>query len=175
MTDGIHIHRRTAVSSLLALAAAGAGFPVGAQTGKSALNLAMVAEPPTLDIQSTPADLVCIIMQHVYEPLFTFDAQGALVPMLAESMPKISADDACTTRIALPVVSSTVHAASKTPTAPTNPRCWMSIPTTNSASDRGCRRSWPKSSNRYSASRRSFLPPASAGNKTWRAICLGRF
>src|SRR6476659_11095792 len=92
MTDGIHMHRRAAVSSLLALAAVGAGFPVGAQTGKSALNLAMVAEPPTLDIQSTPADLVCIIMQHVYEPLYTFDAKAALVPMLAESMPSISAD-----------------------------------------------------------------------------------
>ena len=42
-------------------------------------------EPPTLDIQSTPADLVCIIMQHVYEPLYTFDAKSTLVPMLAES------------------------------------------------------------------------------------------
>jgi len=92
MTDGIHIHRRTAVSSLLALAATGAGLPVGAQAGRSALNLAMVAEPPTLDIQSTPADLVCIIMQHVYEPLYTFDAKAALVPMLAEAMPTISAD-----------------------------------------------------------------------------------
>ncbi|MEO8154344.1 MAG: ABC transporter substrate-binding protein [Rhizobacter sp.] len=86
------MQRRTAVSSLLALGAAAAGFPVAAQAGKSALNLAMVAEPPSLDIQSTPADLVCIIMQHVYEPLYTFDAKSALVPMLAEAMPKISAD-----------------------------------------------------------------------------------
>lgn len=93
MIRGIRMHRRTVLSSLLALGAAGAGFgPAAAQTGKSALNLAMVAEPPTLDIQSTPADLVCIIMQHVYEPLFTFDAKAALVPMLAEAMPKISAD-----------------------------------------------------------------------------------
>ena len=92
MTRGIRMHRRTAVSSLLALGAAGAGLPVFAQAGKSALNLAMVAEPPTLDIQSTPADLVCIIMQHVYEPLYTFDAKAALVPMLAEAMPKIAAD-----------------------------------------------------------------------------------
>src|SRR6187551_784921 len=92
MTDGIRIHRRTAVSSLLALAAAAGFSPVLAQSAKSALNLAMVAEPPTLDIMSTPADLVCIIMQHVYEPLFTFDAKAALVPMLAEAMPKISAD-----------------------------------------------------------------------------------
>src|SRR3954463_13441049 len=92
MTHGIRMHRRTAMSSLLAIAATGAGFPAGAQSGKSALNLAMVAEPPTLDIQSTPADLVCIIMQHVYEPLYTFDAKAALVPMLAESLPTISAD-----------------------------------------------------------------------------------
>lgn len=92
MSRGVRMHRRTAVSSLMALGAAGAGLPAWGQGAKSALNLAMVAEPPTLDIQSTPADLVCIIMQHVYEPLFTFDSKAALVPMLAESMPKISAD-----------------------------------------------------------------------------------
>jgi peptide/nickel transport system substrate-binding protein len=92
MSCGMRMQRRTAVSSLLALAAAGAGIPLRAQTVKSALNLAMVAEPPTLDIQSTPADLVCIIMQHVYESLYTFDAKAALVPMLAESMPTVSAD-----------------------------------------------------------------------------------
>jgi peptide/nickel transport system substrate-binding protein len=89
MTRGIWIRRRTALAAVAALGAAGTGW---AQAGKSALNLAMVAEPPTLDIQSTPADLVCIIMQHVYEPLFTFDAKASLVPMLAESMPKISPD-----------------------------------------------------------------------------------
>ena len=38
------------------------------------------------------ADLVGTIMQHVYEPLYTFDAKWNVVPMLAESMPKISAD-----------------------------------------------------------------------------------
>jgi peptide/nickel transport system substrate-binding protein len=92
MKRGLSMHRRTALSSLLALGAAGAGIGSAQAQGKSALNLAMVAEPPTLDIQSTPADLVCIIMQHVYEPLYTFDAKAALVPMLAESLPKISAD-----------------------------------------------------------------------------------
>lgn len=89
MKPGLSMRRRTALSSLMAL---GAGLSPAYAQGKSALNLAMVAEPPTLDIQSTPADLVCIIMQHVYEPLFTFDANAALVPMLAESLPKISAD-----------------------------------------------------------------------------------
>ena len=89
MTRGIWIRRRSALAAVAAFGAAGTGW---AQSGKSALNLAMVAEPPTLDIQSTPADLVCIIMQHVYESLFTFDAKATLVPMLAESMPKISSD-----------------------------------------------------------------------------------
>ena len=41
---------------------------------KSALNLAMIAEPPTLDPMASPTDLVATIMQHVYEPLYTFDA-----------------------------------------------------------------------------------------------------
>ncbi|MBE7367029.1 ABC transporter substrate-binding protein [Ramlibacter pallidus] len=93
MTRGFPLRRRTALSSLVVLGSAAAGLgPALAQPARSALNLAMVAEPPTLDIQSTPADLVCIIMQHVYEPLYTFDAKAALVPMLAESMPKISPD-----------------------------------------------------------------------------------
>ena len=70
------LRRRAALVAALACAI-GLGAPVPSHAqGKSALNLAMVAEPPTLDIQSTPADLVCIIMQHVYEPLFTFDSKA---------------------------------------------------------------------------------------------------
>jgi len=79
------------MASLAAAIAMSVPAPALAQS-KSALNLAMVAEPPTLDVQSTPADLVCIIMQHVYETLYTFDAKSNLVPMLAEGMPKVSAD-----------------------------------------------------------------------------------
>ena len=85
---------RLGVATMAALAATIAmsvPAPALAQS-KSALNLAMVAEPPTLDVQSTPADLVCIIMQHVYETLYTFDAASNLVPMLADGMPKVSAD-----------------------------------------------------------------------------------
>ena len=54
--------------------------------------LAMVAEPQTLDPMASTADLVGTIMQHVYEPLYTFDAKWNVVPMLAEAMPKVSAD-----------------------------------------------------------------------------------
>jgi peptide/nickel transport system substrate-binding protein len=55
-------------------------------------NLAMVAEPQTLDPMASTTDLVATIMQHVYEPLYTFDAKWAIQPMLAESLPKVSAD-----------------------------------------------------------------------------------
>jgi peptide/nickel transport system substrate-binding protein len=55
-------------------------------------NLAMVAEPQTLDPMASTTDLVATIMQHVYEPLYTFDAKWVIQPMLAESLPKVSAD-----------------------------------------------------------------------------------
>ena len=54
--------------------------------------LAMGAEPQTLDPMASTADLVGTIMQHVYEPLYTFDVKWNVAPMLAESLPKISAD-----------------------------------------------------------------------------------
>jgi len=41
---------------------------------------------------ASTADLDRIIMQHVYETLYTFDANWALRPMLAADMPTISAD-----------------------------------------------------------------------------------
>ena len=90
------ISRRTAVA--LALVASGSALlPMTAQSqsqalSKSALNLAMIAEPATLDPMATTADLTATIMQHVYEPLFTFDANWKMIPMLAESLPKVSAD-----------------------------------------------------------------------------------
>jgi len=57
-----------------------------------AANLAMIAEPQTLDPMASTADLVGTIMQHVYEPLYTFDASWQVAPMLAESMPTVSKD-----------------------------------------------------------------------------------
>jgi len=63
-----------------------------AQGAKTALNLAMVGEPQTLDPMASSADLVATIMQHVYEPLYTFDAKWNVVPLLAEALPTISKD-----------------------------------------------------------------------------------
>jgi peptide/nickel transport system substrate-binding protein len=76
----------------LALASACAAAPAWAQQRTSALNLAMVGEPPSLDPMQATTDLVATIMQHVYETLYTFDAKWNVVPMLAEGMPQVSAD-----------------------------------------------------------------------------------
>ena len=73
-------------SSTLAVSAA------QAQAARGALNLAMVAEPQTLDPMASTADLVGTIMQHVFETLYTFDAKWTVVPMLAEALPTVSKD-----------------------------------------------------------------------------------
>lgn len=94
MLQKFWISRRKAVA--LALVVGGSALlPMGVQAqalSKAPLNLAMIAEPQTLDPMASTADLVGTIMQHVYEPLFTFDANWKMVPMLAESLPKVSAD-----------------------------------------------------------------------------------
>jgi peptide/nickel transport system substrate-binding protein len=71
-----------------ALAALGMALP-GLAFAQSA-NLAMVGEPQSLDPMASSADLVGTIMQHVYEPLYTFDEKWALQPMLAAAMPEVS-------------------------------------------------------------------------------------
>jgi len=57
-----------------------------------AANIAMIGEPQTLDPMASTADLVGIITQHVYELLYTFDANWNVTPMLADSLPAISKD-----------------------------------------------------------------------------------
>src|SRR5947208_16999198 len=69
-----------------------AGSALAAPPKGGAANLAMIGEPQTLDPMASTADLVSTIMQHVYEPLYTFDANWNVAPMLAESMPAISKD-----------------------------------------------------------------------------------
>jgi len=77
--------RRTLIRPPVALAVALAliGGAAMAQTPRHHATLAMVAEPQTLDPMASTADLVGTIMQHVYEPLYTFDAKWNVVPMLA--------------------------------------------------------------------------------------------
>lgn len=84
---------RKFVSRVLSLTALALPFgPFSATAAPSAANLAMIAEPQTLDPMGTTADLVGTIMQHVYEPLYTFDAKWNVVPMLADGLPKASKD-----------------------------------------------------------------------------------
>src|ERR1700716_1085401 len=68
------------------------GAALAAPPKGGAANLAMIGEPQTLDPMASTADLVGTIMQHVYESLYTFDANWNVAPMLAESMPTISKD-----------------------------------------------------------------------------------
>ena len=94
MLQKFSLSRRHAVALALVMGGS-AALPMAAQgqaLSKSALNLAMIAEPSTLDPMASTADLVGTIMQHVYEPLYTFDASWKMIPMLAESLPKVSAD-----------------------------------------------------------------------------------
>src|SRR5499433_1028942 len=79
--------RLVARALLLALAPAYAAPQKG-----GVANIAMIGEPQTLDPMASTADLVGTIMQHIYEPLYTFDANWNVAPMLAESMPVISKD-----------------------------------------------------------------------------------
>lgn len=85
---------RRGLAGLAAGLAASAAFgplPAAAQ-GATSANLAMVGEPQSLDPMASTADLVGTIMHHVYEPLFTFDANWATQPMLAAALPTVSAD-----------------------------------------------------------------------------------
>ncbi len=88
---------RVAIARLLVCAAVLATALPSAWTSAAppkggAANLAMIGEPQTLDPMASTADLVGTIMQHVYELLYTYDANSNVVPMLAESMPTVSKD-----------------------------------------------------------------------------------
>jgi peptide/nickel transport system substrate-binding protein len=86
---------RRDIARLMAGAGALSILPAGtsavAQSANS-LNLAMIGEPQTLDPMASTADLPSLIMQHVYESLYTFDASLNPQPMLATTMPKVSVD-----------------------------------------------------------------------------------
>ncbi|MDQ1196405.1 ABC transporter substrate-binding protein [Agrobacterium sp. SORGH_AS 787] len=56
------------------------------------IDVATIGEPPTLDPMASTADVVGMITQHVFETLFTFDAEWTPIPLLAAAMPTVSAD-----------------------------------------------------------------------------------
>ena len=85
---------RRDLAVMMAAAGAVSVLPAGLARaqGTQSLNLAMIGEPQTLDPMASTADLVSTIMMHVYESLYTYDANLNAQPMLAAGMPRISAD-----------------------------------------------------------------------------------
>lgn len=90
-----HVVSRRDIARIIGAGAAIASMPAGrahAQAAPVSANLAMIGEPQSLDPMASTADLVSNIMMHVYESLYTFDANLNAQPMLAAEMPKVSAD-----------------------------------------------------------------------------------
>jgi peptide/nickel transport system substrate-binding protein len=83
------IARAVAVAAVALLSLNGVAH---AQSKGGVINVATVGEPPTLDPMASTADLVGIISQHIFETLYTFDAQWNTTPLLAAAMPQISPD-----------------------------------------------------------------------------------
>ena len=80
-------HALAALASALATLAILSSPPAAQESprGGGVLKVAMIGEPPTLDLHWTTAVITQEITFHVYESLFTYDAGYAPIPMLAES------------------------------------------------------------------------------------------
>lgn len=83
---------KTLVAFLLGTALVALPSTLLAQEKGGVINVATIGEPPTLDPMSSTADLVGIVTQHIFETLYTFDKSWNVTPLLAESLPEISAD-----------------------------------------------------------------------------------
>src|SRR4029450_2799459 len=91
-TDRHAIATRLLIAAFIAVLAVAqtTSVALAAPPKGGAANIAMIGEPQTLDPMASTADLVGTIMQHVYELLYTYDANSNVVPMLGESMPTVS-------------------------------------------------------------------------------------
>ncbi|HEX6017840.1 MAG TPA: ABC transporter substrate-binding protein [Burkholderiaceae bacterium] len=80
------MHRREALASTLAVAAALAAPQALAQSKKNTVTLAMVLEPPGLDPTIAPAAAIGeIVHYNVLEGLTKINVDGSVTPLLAES------------------------------------------------------------------------------------------
>lgn len=73
--------------------------PTGEGTVGGKLVVAIISQPPSLDIHQVTGRGIQLSMWHVYESLFTWDAEYAVMPLLAESYE--ASDDALTHTITL--------------------------------------------------------------------------
>lgn len=96
MKTGIPFFSRTLGAAMLAAAlglSAMSACAVAAEPVRGGtLSVATIGEPPTLDPMSSTGDIVGTITQHIFETLYTFDDKWNVTPLLAETMPVISAD-----------------------------------------------------------------------------------
>ncbi|WP_295812500.1 ABC transporter substrate-binding protein [uncultured Nitratireductor sp.] len=83
---------RMKLAFLLSAAVLSLAAPTNAQERGGTITVATIGEPPTLDPMTSTADLVGIITQHMFETLYTFDANWAATPLLAAELPEISDD-----------------------------------------------------------------------------------
>jgi peptide/nickel transport system substrate-binding protein len=82
--------RRSVVLAFLLLAVA--ALPAEAQKRGGVLRVGILGEPPALDAHWSTTALVETLTNHVYEGLYTLDQNNRPIPMLAESLPAVSAD-----------------------------------------------------------------------------------
>ena len=88
------------VLATLAALSGTSGIALAQAQTDGVLTVATIGEPPTLDVMQTATDIVLTIDQHIFETLYTYDAQWKSVPLLAAAMPELS-EDGLTYRIAL--------------------------------------------------------------------------
>lgn len=69
---------------------AGTGGGEGAGGKGGVLKVAIIGEPPTLDMHTTTATLAFEVGWHMFETLYTYTADYGIQPMLAESMPQMA-------------------------------------------------------------------------------------
>jgi peptide/nickel transport system substrate-binding protein len=84
--------RKTILALATLAALTGTASLAMAQATDGILTVATIGELPTLDVMQTPTDIVLTVDQHIFETLYTYDAQWKSVPLLAAAMPTISAD-----------------------------------------------------------------------------------
>ena len=86
--------RRAIAVGLTALALAVAGAPGDAHAQKKGgvLKIGNLGEPPSLDPHWGTQTITEVLSNHIYEGLYSLDASYRPIPMLAESLPQVSAD-----------------------------------------------------------------------------------
>lgn len=70
--------------------AAGSGAETPQDQKGGLLRVAIVGEPPTIDMHTTTATLAFEVGWHIFETLYTYTSTYGIQPMLAETMPEIA-------------------------------------------------------------------------------------